>query len=160
MGKLTIKKKFFLTVFLFFQFIPLYAKEKNWGFSFFPSVSMTLGSLGEYLYSQYDTDLIVSDLQWNECPLWSIAIDGEYNYKNFFVAAGFSYFLPVTCGSMYDSDYNSDFKTNYCIFKNSSDFAFELSADIKYKFDVHGIKIIPAVKAVYSVKNFRGYDGY
>ena len=154
-----MKKKIFL-VFIFFQFIPLYAKEKNWGFSILPAVNITLGTLGEYLFSQYDTDLIVSDLQWNECPLWSVSIDGEYNYKNFFITAGFSYFIPASCGAMYDSDYNSDFKTNYWIFKNSSDFAFELSADLKYKFNVHGIKIIPALKTIYSVKNFKGFDGY
>lgn len=135
-------------------------KTKNWGFSVSPNFGLSFGSLGEYLYSQYDTDFLVSDLQWNFSPLLKFGIKAQYNYKLFFVEGSFSYFLPTTCGKMYDSDYNKDFKTNLCIFDNKSIFAIDTSLKASFKIPLKKIFLTPSIIGIYSANSFVGFNGY
>lgn len=135
-------------------------ETKNWGLSISPNIGLSFGSLGEYLYSQYDKDFIVSDLQWNFSPLFKIGIQSEYNYKNLFIEGGFSYFFPSTSGKMYDSDYNKDFKTNYCIFDNESIFAIDATLKASFKIPINKIKVSPTIIGLYSVNRFVGKNGY
>ncbi len=135
-------------------------KTKNWGFSVSPNFGLSFGSLGEYLYSQYDTDFLVSDLQWNFSPLLKFGIKAQYNYKLFFVEGSFSYFLPTTCGKMYDSDYNKDFKTNLCFFDNKSIFAIDTSLKASFKIPLKKIFLTPSIIGTYSANSFVGFNGY
>ncbi len=135
-------------------------KTKNWGFSVSPSFGLSFGSLGEYLYSQYETNLLVSDLQWNFSPLLKFGIKAQYNYKLFFVEGSFSYFLPTTCGKMYDSDYNKDFKTNLCFFDNKSIFAIDTSLKASFKIPLKKIFLTPSIIGIYSANSFVGFNGY
>ena len=135
-------------------------KTKNWGFSVSPNFGLSFGSLGEYLYSQYETNLLVSDLQWNFSPLLKFGIKAQYNYKLFFVEGSFSYFLPTTCGKMYDSDYNKDFKTNLCFFDNKSVFAIDTSLKASFKIPLKKIFLTPSIIGIYSANSFVGFNGY
>ena len=135
-------------------------KTKNWGFSVSPNFGLSFGSLGEYLYSQYETNLLVSDLQWNFSPLFKFGIKAQYNYKLFFVEGSFSYFLPTTCGKMYDSDYNKDFKTNLCFFDNKSVFAIDTSLKASFKIPLKKIFLTPSIIGTYSANSFVGFNGY
>ena len=135
-------------------------KTKNWGFSVSPNFGLSFGSLGEYLYSQYETNLLVSDLQWNFSPLLKFGIKAQYNYKLFFVEGSFSYFFPTTCGKMYDSDYNKDFKTNLCFFDNKSVFAIDTSLKASFKIPLKKIFLTPSIIGIYSANSFVGFNGY
>lgn len=135
-------------------------KTKNWGFSVSPNFGLSFGSLGEYLYSQYETNLLVSDLQWNFSPLLKFGIKAQYNYKLFFVEGSFSYFLPTTCGKMYDSDYNKDFKTNLCFFDNKSVFAIDTSLKASFKIPLKKFFLTPSIIGTYSANSFVGFNGY
>lgn len=135
-------------------------KTKNWGFSVSPNFGLSFGSLGEYLYSQYETNLLVSDLQWNFSPLLKFSIKAQYNYKLFFVEGSFSYFFPTTCGKMYDSDYNKDFKTNLCFFDNKSVFAIDTSLKASFKIPLKKIFLTPSIIGIYSANSFVGFNGY
>ena len=135
-------------------------KTKNWEFAMSPNFGISFGSLGEYLYSQYDTNLLVSDLQWNFSPLLKFGIKAQYNYKLFFVEGSFSYFLPTTCSKMYDSDYNKDFKTNLCFFENKSIFAIDTSVKASFKIPIKKIFLTPSIIGTYSANNFVGFNGY
>lgn len=132
--------------------------SKNWGFSLTPFTGLTAGKLGEYLYSQYDKNFMVSDLQWQEV-LWNIGVTAEYNYKNFFVSGTFSYYMPFTCGKMTDSDYNSSFKTNRVIFDNNSPLSLQGAFNLGYKFNFLRLSISPVLKGIFSWQEFNGKNG-
>ena len=162
-----MKKNIFIIVFLFFflSTFSLFAnnptqKTKNWAFSISPNFGISFGSLGEYLYSQYETDFLVSDLQWNYSPLFKVGINAEYNYKQFYIQGSFSYFLPTANGKMYDSDYNKDFKTNLCFFDNKSIFAIDVSLKASFKIPLKKIFLTPSIIGLYSANNFVGFNGY
>lgn len=135
-------------------------KTKNWSFTISPNFGISFGSLGEYLYSQYETDFLVSDLQWNFSPLFKVGINAEYNYKQFYIQGSFSYFLPTANGKMYDSDYNKDFKTNLCFFENKSIFAIDTSLKASFKIPISKIKLSPTLLGIYSANRFIGKNGY
>lgn len=160
--------KSLLRVFALFFFISNFSlfannsipKTKNWSLTISPNIGLSFGTLGEYLFSQYDKNHIVSDLQWNFSPLFKIGLMTEYNYKNFFIGGSFSYFLPTTNGNMYDSDYNNDFKTNYCIFDNESIFAIDATLKASFKIPIKKIKVSPTIIGLYSANRFVGKNGY
>ncbi len=135
-------------------------KIKNWSFTISPNFGLSFGNLGEYLYSQYETDFLVSDLQWNFSPLFKVGINAEYNYKQFYIQGSFSYFLPTANGKMYDSDYNKDFKTNLCFFENNSIFAIDTSLKASFKIPINKIKLSPTILGIYSANRFIGKNGY
>lgn len=131
---------------------------KNWDFSLTPYTGLTAGKLGEYLYSQYDQNHIVSDLQWNEV-LWNVGLKADYSYKNFFASGDFTYYMPFTCGKMTDSDYNTDFKTNYVVFDNNSPLSLQTSLDLGYRFDFERFSVSPVLKGIFSYQKFNGKNG-
>lgn len=134
------------------------AFAKNWDFSLTPYTGLTAGRLGEYLYSQYDKNFQVSDLQWNEV-LWNVGLKADYGYKNFFASGDFTYYMPFTCGKMTDSDYNTDFKTNYVVFDNNSPLSLQGSLDLGYRFDFERFSVSPVLKGIFSYQQFNGKNG-
>ena len=131
---------------------------KNWDFSLTPYTGLTAGKLGEYLYSQYDQNHTVSDLQWNEI-LWNVGLKADYSYKNFFASGDFTYYMPFTCGKMTDSDYNTDFKTNYVVFDNNSPLSLPTSLDLGYRFNFERFSVSPVLKGIFSYQKFNGKNG-
>lgn len=139
--------------------VPLAAQNKNHHFSITPEVGLKTGTLGEYLYSQYNRDSIVSDLQWHE-TLMTIGLDAEYSYKKFFVNGSFSYALPFKCGAMYDSDYEGSLKTILSTFENNSFATFDAELRAGYNFSLSGITLAPVFGAKYSMHDFWAKNGY
>lgn len=135
-----------------------FAFSKNWDFSLSPYTGLSAGKLGEYLYSQYDKDFMVSDLQWNQV-LWNLGLKADYSYKNFFATGDFTYYMPFLCGKMTDSDYNTNFKTNYVVFDNSCPFSVQATIDLGYKFDIESFSISPVLKGIFSYQQFNGKNG-
>lgn len=134
------------------------AFSKNWDFSLTPYTGLTAGKLGEYLYSQYDKDFMVSDLQWNQI-LWNVGLKADYHYKHFFTDGDITYYFPFTCGKMTDSDYNESFKTNYVVFDNNSPLSLKAQLNAGWRFDFDRFSVSPVLKGIFSYRQFNGKNG-
>lgn len=155
--RLSFKTILTVLVLVFFQ-PKSFSQTKNWSFTLTPSTTVQTATLGEYLYSRHDKNLVVSDLQWNQ-TLWGIGLNAQYRFLAFSVDGGFTYYLPFACGKMFDSDYNSLFKTNYASFTNTAPFAFDARLNARWNFSVAKFTVSPAIKTVVSYRRFNAING-
>lgn len=143
---------------IFFSCFSCFTYGKNWSFSLSSYTGLSVGKLGEYLYSQYNPDFLVSDLQWQQI-LWNLGIKSEVQYKNFFANVDFTYYFPFKCGIMEDSDYNSNVKTNYFVYTNNSPLSLEAHLNLGYKFGQPKFCIAPIIKGMFSYRKFQATNG-
>lgn len=69
-------------------------------------IGTQFSSTGEYIYSS-DDKYIASYLEWVEKCSTNLYLGTNLNIKNFIINFDVKYFLPLDCGKMYDSDWNS-----------------------------------------------------
>ena len=100
------KKIYLVFVILFALHSKGLSQEESSGWTLYlqPAFSCTIGKMNESIYSSkgYKCSL----LEWEQKPLWNYGITVFTAFKNFGITAEFDSALPVSCGKMYDSDWN------------------------------------------------------
>ena len=81
--------------------------QNDFHFSISPRFSFTYGELTELLYG-YDDEL-VSQLDWEQKPIFNLGLCASEKNKNIIVSADFDYSLPLNGSYMYDSDFEGLF---------------------------------------------------
>ncbi len=120
--------------------VPLFSNDWKNSFllEFSPYFSLSKGCLNEYIYSSSDESIKKSKLEWNLNPLYQFGIESKFGWKNIFITEKIDFALPVGCGTLYDSDWNStgDIKTIYSKLEEKSDLIFNSSFGIGYDFNL------------------------
>lgn len=132
--------------------------QNDFHFSISPRLSFTYGELTELLYG-YDDEL-VSQLDWEQKPLFNLGLCASANYKNIIVSADFDYSLPLNGSYMYDSDFEDG--ERYSLTKhpiiNSKNLDTSLTA--AYQIDVNSkIAVIPELQFNYIYTAFEAGIG-
>lgn len=156
------KKIIFIFVIIFFSFCQLNAFSKeDFSFSVEPNFGFSYGKLGEYLFtSSKENRYVISSLDWNIKPVFEYGGKFELNLKNLSLNAGIKTFLPSKCGFMYDSDYNSSVKTNFCTLENNINKGFDSFTQISYFFDFkNGFSLAPSFQVSFSYYDFSAKNG-
>ena len=124
-----------------------------------PNFNTTLGKYGEYVYS-YSGKSVVSYLEWQSMPLVKPGIESRLSFNNLEFSAGISYALPLKCGKMYDSDWDSyGVKTTYSISNNYSMQNYDCYFSIGVKIDCKKFLLIPEFSYFYYYDFFQSNDG-
>lgn len=125
-----MKKIFFLLLFIIT--IPIFALD--FSFSVEPNFSFNNDSL---TYKIYDGTRVNSQLDWNASYLFKAGIGLNFEIENLIVSNANLFSLPLKCGIMYDSDwYTEGIKTNLSVHDLQTDFCYDFSLDLKYRFSV------------------------
>lgn len=161
-----MKKLFLVFVSFIFSFNLFAVSLEGFSFQIEPFFGITNGKLGEYLFSQNSENrYMVSSLEWNITPGVEVGGNLQVGFKNFFIGGGVKTLLPSDCGYMYDSDYNSTLKKNYCTLENNLNRSLDAFAEISYSFNFDDkFSILPCIQANYayyffSAENGSGYFG-
>lgn len=150
----------FVVIFLFLQKLNAFSKN-DFSFSIEPNFGFSYGKLGEYLFtSSSENRYMISSLDWNLKPAFEYGGDFKVDFKNLSLNAGIKSFLPLKCGFMYDSDYNSTIKTNFCTLENNINKGFDTFITISYFFDFkNGFSFAPSFQANFSYYDFSANNG-
>ena len=155
------KKIYLVFVILFALHSKGLSQEKSSGWTLYlqPAFSCTIGKMNESIYSSkgYKCSL----LEWEQKPLWNYGITVFTAFKNFGITAEFDSALPVSCGKMYDSDWNSNgIKTTYSIHELTAETNLNTEFSLSYIIKLDRIfQIIPFVQAQYSYNSFEARNG-
>ena len=91
-----------------------------------PSVGVSWGEFGEYLYDSSDT-YVCSKLLWEAKPLYNVGLNAGVERGKFLFEINQDFSLPLSCGKMYDSDFEKDLCFNYSINENQHEGAAGVS---------------------------------
>ncbi len=151
---------------LFAQEISTY--RKNWHLSIEPHLGITEGKAGEYVFNiiSGDDDHKLSELQWDEHPLFTFGANLCGGYKNTFLRLSFTSGLPSTrCGSMEDSDWmnsnDTSMKTTRSISENTLLCYIDFGAQAGYTFSILSwLSLSPFGEFEYQYRSFSANNGY
>lgn len=156
-----MSKKFLLIFFIFPQFV--FARP---GLSLEPYISISSGTLGEYLYSTNDDYQLVSYLDWQQEPLYNIGMKFNSVFGNFGISANADFGFPLRCGTMYDYDYfyNSIYPEGEACNRSLSEVTARLNFNSEvafyFSFSVFDrISINPSVQIQYKYSSFEAKNG-
>lgn len=109
-----------------------------------------------------NTEIKVSELKWNQDIIPITGVNFSYLFNNLSITTGFSAGIPMTAGSMYDSDWNlAGIKKTYSISKCDTIYDFTTGLGISYNFQPAKIfNFRPIVQIEYHYNNFVAHDGY
>ena len=121
----------------------------------------TVGHQGEYVYEPLSHDRLLSYLEWDEKPVFSVGLIGGIEYNGFQIHVEADISFPGTSGTVTDSDYMnvSEFpnctdsiaaiKTKYSESLCTSNSLFSIQFQLAYEFNLN---------QVLSLTPFLGYD--
>lgn len=127
-----------------------------------PSVGVSWGEFGEYLYDSSDT-YVCSKLLWEAKPLYNVGLSAGVERGKFLFEISQDFSLPLSCGKMYDSDWNKDgVKHTYSIFENNDNqFAFNTSITSQYKINISKYFFLkPLLQFEYRYNHFEAKNGF
>lgn len=154
------------TVFFFFILLCLSHKifsTAKISFSLEPNTILNFSQHDEIFYSSIGKEKPVSLLEWKSKPLWSIGIDATIAIKNLSLKTGFSYAIPIRCGEMHDSDFETFSGMKYCYSINElySKSNFNTLLELDYKIVLTSFfSISPIISLQYNYDNFQAKNGY
>lgn len=160
-----MKRIFIKLIFILFLSIPIYSHSNDFIFFIQPEFNLTVGKLGEYLYSDQSHTSLRSYLEWQEIPLISPSIKAGANWKNLHLDFKASYGIPLACGKMYDKDWNGNLQSNLGVFDNKIKQYYDFYANLFYTFNISSnFTISPSLITEYSYiafspENGRGWYG-
>lgn len=137
--------------------------ETKLSFSLQPNTSLVFSQHDEIFYSSIGKEKPVSLLEWKSKPLWSIGIDATIAIKNLSLKTGFSYAIPIRCGEMHDSDFETFSGMKYCYSINElySNLNLNFFLDLNYEINLAGFfSISPIISLQYNYDNFQAKNGY
>lgn len=132
-----------------------------------PLFGVRYGTLNEYVFSDYNTssNRKLSQLDWEAKPLFYAGGKASVSYKLFDFAFYGGGFFPGRSGTMYDSDWLSDFdatmKTNYSVSDNILNAGTFCGTSFSASFSpLSFLEIAPSVSIDYERYSFTAKDGY
>ena len=131
-----LKFAFIFSVFLLLS-SPLFSFSKSdFSLSIAPYFSVSKGQLDEYIYSSADEKIVKSLLEWELNPLYEFGAEIKAGFKNFYLKTEEKIALPLACGTLCDSDWNSNGTTKiiYSELDEKNSLSFSLSAETGYDF--------------------------
>ena len=158
-----MKLRHFLFIFLFFSFSIFAERNQNITFSIQPDIGFSLSTYDEKFYSDMGKQKEVSYLKWETKPLYSLGFETNLKIYNFDINTGFDYALPVTCGNMYDSDYDSFSDLQYCysISELKSKICIHSNIDFAYNLAfTQSLSFLPKISLYYYYDFFEARNGY
>ncbi|MBP5568393.1 MAG: hypothetical protein J6X54_04145 [Treponema sp.] len=121
---------------------------------------LSFGTIEEELYAS-KARYLVSYLEWEEKPLVDLGAIFQVNHSLFFANLNVTTALPLNCGNMYDSDYDSSKQYLYSINQNKA--GLNLQGDfftgIK-ALTVDDFTLSPVIGLSLYYKNFTASNGY
>jgi len=150
-----LRKSFFIFLLLFLFISFSFARPKLPSFYSDLKLGLTLGEMKEYLYTSQN-DRIISQLQYQEKPLYKITGEAGLIFYNFRLSFEGAYYLPLKCGRMFDYDWLEEkLLTNYSISDNYAKNNFYLSALLAYDFNFKNrFSLTPVFKILYQYDSF------
>lgn len=121
---------------------------------------LSFGTIEEELYAS-KARYLVSYLEWEEKPLVDLGAIFQVNHSLFFANINLTTALPLNCGNMYDSDYDSTKQYLYSINQNKAglniqgDFFTGIKA-----LTVDDFTLSPVIGLSLYYKNFTASNGY
>lgn len=164
------KKIVFIFISSFFSCVILYpkdisSKQKNSNFhiDISPFFQTTLSKINESLYYSRIPDQKCSLLEYEQRPIFLFGAKIDFIYSNSIFSLQGGTALPLSCGHLFDSDWNGDnLKTTYSISDLSVNNYFTTALYYTYSFGLNRQKISPTVGADYSYRTFsaRNTEGW
>lgn len=141
---------------------PLCFSMEDFHFSVAPRFSFTYGKLTELLYDSYGSEIIVSQLEWEQKPLFNLGIEADISFKNLIINSIFDFSVPIETSYMYDSDdFNGDYIFDKCSkhpIGKTTNLNTELT--IMYKLPVsYIITVFPLLNFQYLYNDFEAEEG-
>ena len=144
-------------------FFILFISQTLFSLDFFiaPYTGLMFGKLGEYLYEPHNDDYIVSELIWEEKPIYLLGFDlGIYGYKSTLTLTN-EFGLPNSIGHMFDKDFSRDLCYNYTINENNSRFYYKTT--LMYINDIYTkntFTISPTFSLSFTYNEMYSQNGY
>ena len=165
-----------LFIFIIFTlFLHVSAFSSDFHFSVQPQITVHWGQQDEFVYLAYDggEKRTLSELNWEQKPLFMPGIKGRLGYKNLFLELGAKTALQENCGTVYDSDWlnvsallgcSDDYasiKTNYSESDCVLDSYYQLSAKLEYQTQINqSITFSPFAEFEYSYSSYYAKEGW
>jgi len=132
--------------------------EKDFHFSLAPRFSLTYGELNELLFGSEGE--LVSQLDWEQKPLFNVGLEAQTSYKNLIIDASFDYSIPVGNSYMYDSDWNGGEKYSLTKHPIKSSKNINTAASLGYEIKTPvKISVIPLLQFNYIYSDFEADIG-
>lgn len=155
-----MKIKHFLLFIFFLLFITPLLQAKPLTFYIQPQLEFAFTKNDEYILSPSGKRL-VSYLEWGAEPLFLAGLEMGVSLKGFSLWFYGDMALPLSCGKMYDSDWNySGTKTTYSIHQNNAILNYQLSSGFSYSFSTDSFKFGPGLSFLYNYDSFNAQNGY
>lgn len=150
-----------------------------------PSVTVRSGEQKEFVYTKNinGDSVTLSQLDWEESPVYFFNLNASGEYKNFMLSAGAKIALPSDTGKMYDSDWQNinvldpteelyGVKTDYSNHTNHLNLYYGFSGQFSYSIEfnnlsaapfnalkINSIALSPFAEFEYSYSSFTGKGG-
>ena len=157
-----MKKCFWFFLYIFF-FLSVFAQNRKIEFSIIPYTGLSCGSYDEILFSSMGKKKEVSVLEWKIDDLWYFGTDFNIKIERFSIQAGIEYAVPLICGNMYDSDFDSfsDLQHCYSISEMNSKTNLHTHLDLSYIINsCENFSIAPKISILYFYDFFEARNGY
>lgn len=153
-----MKKKYILILFIIFSISKFYS-ENNLRIGVVSGIKNL--SITNTVYPA-DLKTKNSFLEWNQDIIPIVGLNLAYQYAAFFISSNFIAGIPMTAGSMFDSDWNfSGLKTNYSISQCDTIYDFNTEIELGYSFRPDRFfTISPLLLFEYHYNNFVAHDGH
>lgn len=156
-------KKIFLSFFLLFFIKFLLFSEHNFSFEIEPFFAFKCAEISKSIYLN-NKDTKISELLWEQKPTYMFGLQSKFYVGQFSIEAQFSFSLPISCGSMYDSDWNlAGLKKTYSIHKCEILQDFDSNLFVSYSIPIirkFSFNIAPSVGIKYLYASLNAHDGY
>lgn len=147
-------------------------RTPGWNFGVEGIFGARFGKEGEIVWgrnSKNGEKYKLSELEWGYAPALYAGAKIDSGYKRFELSFSSIFFLPITCGTMKDSDWNQDngyktgntsIKTNYSESDNKISNGFELELSFAFKFyPTNFLTLRPKLSVSYQRMEFDAMGG-
>ena len=158
-GIMTYKMKKLICAILYIMLAsPFCFCLSDFHFSFAPVFSLTYGELTEQLYDSEGE--LVSQLDWEQKPLFDIGIKSKIIFKNVSLSGLFNFSVPIGTSYMYDSDWENGRRYSYTIHPITNSKNINSEASLAYTINTPSIiTVIPELQFDYLYSSLEGGIG-
>ncbi len=157
-----IKKIILSVFFLLYSDFLLFSKQ-NFSLETNPFFALKCSELTKSIYLN-SKDTKISELLWEQKPAYMFGLQSKFYVEQFSIEAQFSFSLPISCGSMYDSDWNlAGLKKTYSIHQCEILQDFDSNLFVSYSIPIirkFSFTIAPSVGIKYLYASLNAHDGY
>ena len=150
-------------IFILLFIYPCFSQNNKIQISVQPYTGVLFGSHNEIWYSSLDYGKEVSRLEWKMSPLWTIGTNVSTKIDDFIFDISTEYAIPIKCGKMFDSDFDTFSGIKYCYSINElkSKLNLHLNLDLSYMINLtEDFKVMPKTAVYYYYDSFEARNGF